>query len=128
MKKRTERQAAYLGRTGQWTAEDVAAAQAEANAAPRRGDRRGPSRDELWQARRRLTQDDRSLLQQTVAQLRPQERVKEGLTQEGPWTAAEERQIERKAVCRALVEHGYLLFSRRRIPLPIELLKTAKIT
>ena len=128
MKKRTERQAAYLGRTGQWTAEDVAAAQAEANAAPRTGDRRGSSRDELWQARRRLTQDDRSLLQQTVAQLRPQERVKEGLTQEGPWTAAEERQIERKAVCRALVEHGYLLFSRRRIPLPIEMLKTAKIT
>ena len=127
MKKRTERQAAYLGRVGQWTAEDAAAAQAEANAAPRSGDRRGPSRQELWQARRRLTQEERGLLQQTVARLRPQERFKEGLTQEGPWTAAEERQIDRQAVCHALVEHGYLLFSRRRIPLPITSWKTANI-
>jgi transposase InsO family protein len=127
-KRRTERQAAYLGRPGQWTAEDAAAAQAEANAAPRTGDRRGPSRQELWQARPRLTPEQRQLFQHTVEQLRAEERAREGLAQEGPWTAAEERQVDRQAIRRALVEHGYLLFSRRRIPLPIEKLKTANIT
>jgi putative transposase len=128
LKKRTERQAAYLGRPGQWNAEDVAAAQAQANAAPRTGDRHGPSRQQIWQARPRTTRELRELFQQTVARLRPEERAKEGLAQEGPWTAAEERQVDRQAIRRALVEHGYLLFSRRRIPLPIEKLKTANIT
>jgi transposase InsO family protein len=128
MKKRTERQAAYLGRPGQWTGEDVWAAQAEANAAPRTGDRRGPTRQELWQARHRVRQETRRLFQETVAQLRPEGRAKAGLAPEGPWTAAEERQVNRQAVRRALVEHGYLLLSRRRIPLPVEKLKTANIT
>jgi len=36
--------------------------------------------------------------------------------------------IRREAISRALVAHGYLMFRRRRIPLPIKRKKTAKIT
>ena len=127
MKRRTARQAAYLGRPDQWTADDVAAAQAEANAAPRTGDRHGPSQQELWQARCPVTPEQRQLFQETVAWLRAEERAKEELAPVGPWTAAEERQVDRQAVRRALVEHGFLLFSRRRFPLAVEKLKTANI-
>jgi len=39
-----------------------------------------------------------------------------------------ERTIDRRAIRRALVEHGYLLFARRRLTLPITKHKVADIT
>jgi transposase InsO family protein len=43
-------------------------------------------------------------------------------------SAAQAATIRREAISRALVAHGYLRFTRRRIPLPIKRKKTAKIT
>jgi transposase InsO family protein len=46
---------------------------------------------------------------------------------DGP-SAARAAAIRRKAISRALVAHGYLTFTRRRIPLPITRKQAAKIT
>jgi transposase InsO family protein len=127
LKTRTERQAARAGHPGEWNSDDVAAAQAEANALARP---HGPSEstpEEVWQARRRLTAAERVLFGETVARLRDEERAREGLATEGSPNPAQARRAERAAISRALVEHGLLLFSRRRITLPIRKQKAANI-
>jgi hypothetical protein len=45
----------------------------------------------------------------------------------GPEAAWAERSLNRKAIRRALVEHGYLHYTRRRISTPIRKQKAARI-
>jgi transposase InsO family protein len=125
LKTRTERHAARCGHPGEWTSDDVAAAQAEANALARPHGSSGPAPEEVWQERRRLITAERVLFAETVARLRAEEAL-EGLATEGI-SPAERARRERVAIRRALVEHGLLLFSRRRIPLPIRRRKAASI-
>jgi transposase InsO family protein len=122
LKTRTERFATRAGHPGYWTSDDVAAAQSEANATARPQGETGPTPDELWQARRSITPEDRRLFQEIVLRRRDELGEKEGLSN------TEERRMQREAIRRALVEHGILLFSRRRIPLPITKQKVANIT
>jgi transposase InsO family protein len=132
LKTRTERQAARAGHPGDWTHEDVALAQAEANATARAQGVRQPTPQESWEARRRLTSTEREMFQATVARLRAEPAPEAEATTEGTVMAQEtqqrQRQREREVIRRALVEHGLLLFSRRRIPLPIRRRKTAKVS
>jgi transposase InsO family protein len=122
LKTRTERFATRAGHPGYWTSDDVAAAQSEANATARPHGETGPTPDELWQTRRPITAEERRLFQEAVLRQSEQLGQKEGLSR------TEERRMQRDAIRRALVEHGILLFSRRRIPLPITNQKVAKIT
>ena len=122
LKTRTERYATRAGHPGFWTSDDVAAAQTEANATARPQGENGPTPNTLWQTRRSITPEERRFFQETVHQQR------EGLGQTEDLSSKEERRMQRKAIRRALVEHGILLFSRRRIPLPITAEKTAIIT
>jgi transposase InsO family protein len=128
LKTRTERHAARCGRPGVWTLDDAAAAQAEANALAHRRGERGPTPDAAWSSRPRLTAADRVLFQATLARLRGEERARAGLATDGSPHATAERRAARIAIRRALGEHGYLLFSRRRIPLPIPRRKAARLT
>ena len=122
LKTRTERFATRAGHPGSWTSDDVAAAQAEANATARPQGETGPTPNELWQTRRSITAEERRLFQETVQQRRADSGEPEGLSRR------EERRLQREAIRRALVEHGILLFSRRIIPLPIRNHKVANIT
>jgi transposase InsO family protein len=122
LKTRTERYATRAGHSGYWTNDDVAAAQAEANATARPQGETDPTPNELWQTRRPITPEERELFQATVQQKREDLGEKEDLSNK------EERRMQREAIRRALVEHGILLFSRRRIPQPITTQKTANIT
>ena len=122
LKTRTERYATREGHPEFWTTDNVAAAQTEANATARPQGESGPTPNELWQTRHPLTPQTRRLFQETVQQQR------EGLGQKEDLSSKEERRTQREAIRRALVEHGILLFSRRRIPLPITNQKTATIT
>ena len=122
LKTRTERHATRAGHPGYWTTDDVAAAQTEANATARPQGETGPTPNELWQTRWLITPQERRLFQQTVHQKREEVNSKEDVS------AKEERRMQREAIRRALVEHGILLFSRRRIPQPITTQKTANIT
>jgi hypothetical protein len=122
LKMRTERHATRAAHPGYWTCDDVAAAESEANATARPQGETGPTPNELWNTRRRITAQERGLFQKAVLREREQLGAKEDLS------SKEERRMQREAIRRALVEHGILLFSRRRIPLPITNQKTANIT
>jgi transposase InsO family protein len=128
LKTRTETHAVRQGRPGWWTWDDVAAAQAEANATARPQGPSGPTPDESWNARRPVLPAERRLFQDSVDRLRTQERTDNPLTPEGPLSPSQEAIVERRAVRRALEERGYLLHSRRRLPLPIRRRKAARIT
>jgi transposase InsO family protein len=128
LKTRTERQAACAGHPGAWTSDDVAAAQAEANALARpHGASQAPP-EVVWEGRRRVSAAERVRFAATVTRLRDEERAKEGLATERASDPRRARRVERAAIRRALVEHGLLWFSRRRIPLPIRTQKMANIT
>ena len=61
----------------------------------------------------------------TVARRRFQVRAELGIAQEEPLDHWRSSAVDRLAIERALVEHGHLLFTRRRIPLPIRTAKAA---
>jgi transposase InsO family protein len=126
---RTERHAARHDRAGFWTGDDVAAAQAEANATARPRGPAGPTPAQAWATRSRLTIEQRRRLAEAVERYRQEERLQAaGPRAAGPLGEQEERAMERHAIERALVEHGYLLFRRRRIPLPFTRKKVTRIT
>jgi putative transposase len=132
LKTRTAQHAARHDRPVHWTCDDVAAAHAEANATARPHGPTGPTPDQAWANRRRLTAADRALFQEAVNRHRAEVRVQQplpfaGPLSEGPLSDQEERAMDRQAIQRALLEHHYLLFSRRRIPLPFRKKKVTYI-
>jgi len=122
LKTRTERHATRAGHPSYWTSDDAAAAQSEANATARPQGETGPTPDHLWQTRREITPEERRLFQETVQHCRAELGTNQELSD------MEERRMQRESIRRALVEHGILLFSRRRLPLPIPKPNSANIT
>ena len=127
LKSRTERHAQRHGHPGYWTADDIAFAQAEANATARPQGPRGPNPDDLWAQRSPITLPQRLAFTATVERHRADIQAREGKPKDGPRTDAKERLMDRDAIRRALGEHDLLLFSRRRLPLPINKAKSAEI-
>jgi putative transposase len=126
MKSRTERQATRAGRPGQWTWHDAEAARQEANATARPHGRSGPTPDQLWQQRPRISVEERERFAARVARCRQEVRQEAGRGSEQDNVGDEEEDArERQAIQRALVEHELLSFSRRRFPSP---LPTPKVT
>ena len=119
------RSCAAHSRTGIKTCDDVAAAQAEANATARPQGPTGPTPDEIWTARRKLTPEERTLFQASVADERLEVRVKDGWPTEGDLDDKDARSVDRQAIRRALERHGHLLYARRRVPLSV---KKKKVT
>jgi transposase InsO family protein len=125
-KVRTERQAILHGRSGLWTWEDVEAARQEGNRLARPWGVTGPVREECWLARSRIECAEREQFLESVERCR-EEVAAEGRSGDDRGAEEDAAARERKAIQRALVEHGYLLFSRRRIPPPIPERKVASI-
>jgi hypothetical protein len=125
LKTRTERHAERAGRPGSWTLDDVAYAQAEANATARPRGADGPTPDELWLARPALSRGDRDTYLATVSAITDEIRRRDGLPLVTDLTTAQKRAVDREALRRALVEHGHLLFRRRRLPLTIDAAEAA---
>jgi transposase InsO family protein len=128
LKTRTERHAARAAHPSYWTFEDVEHARDEANATARPHGPTGPTPNQLWEERRPVTTEQRSVFQTTVHRHRQDVNVEEGIAQDARLQPQEERRLNRPAIRRALGEHDYLLFTRRRIPLPITNEKVAIIT
>jgi transposase InsO family protein len=124
---RTEQAAARRGCPDDWTFNDAELARQEANATARPRGLNGPSPDDLWSARTPIAQTERDAFGQTVRWMR----TALDLAQEGPQemerSEMQERAINREAISRALVEHGYLHYTRRRIYPPIRKQKAARI-
>lgn len=127
LKTRTERHAERAGHPGLWTLEDVDYALDEANATARpRGDD-GPTPEELWLVRHALSRRDREGFMATVTAIIEEIGRRDGLTSVTDLTTAQKRAVDREALRRALVEHGHLLFRRRRLPLTIDAANAANI-
>jgi transposase InsO family protein len=124
LKKRTEEQARQQGRGGQWEWADLAAAQAAANAShPRRLNGRTPT--SVWESRTPIDALERVVFALTVDRQRLQTRHELGINQQETLDHWRHSAVDRQAIERALVEHGHLLFTRRRIPLTIRMGKVA---
>jgi transposase InsO family protein len=128
LKTRCAYHAACHDRARQWTWDDVGWARAQANASARPHGPSGPTPEQAWAARRTITQEERSLFQTSVRRHADQVRAQDGWPTMGPLQVTAQRAVDRQAIQRALVEHDYLLFRRRRIPLPFEKKKVANIT
>ena len=121
LKTRTEAQAQGHGHPGQWTSADVQAAQAQTNrAVPPKGGRAGVPPADSWANRRRLSLAERCLFQEAVARHRAEAGQQPPWLGKDPTPVMSQRALDRQAISRALVERGYLLFKRRRLPLAIK--------
>jgi hypothetical protein len=75
-----------------------------------------------------LTADERTRFRASVTQERITARIELALSVEAELADLDAREVDRHAIRRALVEHDFLLFSRRRIPLPFTQPLTAEIS
>jgi transposase InsO family protein len=127
LKTRTEAQAVLQGHPGHWTWNDAATAQLQANATARPRSETGPTADDLWHDRTAITVSERELFQATLQRRRIEARLECSKPHDETLSKPEHRALDRKAISRTLVELGYLLFSRRRIALPIKKQKVTNI-
>jgi transposase InsO family protein len=119
LKTRTDDHAARHNRPGAWSWDDVTAAQLEANATARPNGPNEPTPAQSWAGRARPLTIDREQFHLAVEHHRSTTRCERHLTNEPTLDVMTQRSIDRVAIRRALVEHGVLVFSRRRILPPI---------
>lgn len=118
IKTRAHHEAARQGRPGEWTCDDVEAALQQANTTARPRGHRGPTPQEMWIDRIPIGKTERTMFQRTYRRRAMDERRERGL----PWYVrlqhGEQASIDRVAIGRALIDHGFLLIRRRRVSLP----------
>jgi transposase InsO family protein len=128
IKSRAHHEAARHGRPGEWTCDDVEAAVLQANETARPQGRFGPTPKESWNERMPLLQAEREMFRRTYRRYYAQECSERGL----PWRQHlqhyENASIDRVAIGRALIEHGFLLIRRKRVSLPIRSRRVKKIS
>jgi transposase InsO family protein len=122
---RTEQHASRRGYPGIWTRDDVEAARLEANACSRPRGPLGPSPERLWQERSPLADDERDRLMDRLDRLQEEYDRVQGRPPHRPSEEWQRRATDRHLVSRALVELGYLHYTRRRITPPIPRQKAA---
>ena len=127
MTSRTEYAAARRGYPDDWTYDDVALARWEANATARPCGMNGPCPNEMWTAGTAIPPEERRSFHQTVRWMRIALELDFESPPSIPLPEMEERAINREAISRALGEHGYLRYTRRRIYPPIRKQKAAAI-
>jgi len=125
LKARAHHESARHGRAGEWTCDDIEVARCLANATARPWGSAAPVPDDAW-SRQSPDQRDahRPAFVAAVARLR-QDAVAE---QDGAEMPASSASIERIAISRALVAHGLLHVTRRRVSLPIKQRQTSEIS
>jgi hypothetical protein len=119
---RAHHEAARHGHPGEWNCDDVEAARLQANELARPWGHNADTPDITWQQRRPIDAEDRAAFIESVQQLEQearQERQKD-LLPETPLGPRDMASARREAISRALVQHGLLLFRRRRFTLPLK--------
>jgi transposase InsO family protein len=118
LKTRAHHIAARNGRPGDWTCDDVEEARLQANETARPLGRGSPTPDELWSRRATVNLTERGTFRSTVRMFM-REVIYDTNQPPGPIMRRERAQMEREAVTRALMHHGYLTVARRRFTQPI---------
>lgn len=128
IKPRAHHEAARHGRPGEWTCDDVEAAVQQANETARPKGRFGPTPKETWDERMPLGGAEREMFHRTYRRCYAQECSERGL----PWGQKlqhyEKASVDRVAIGRTLIEHGFLLIRRKRVSLPIRHRRVKKIS
>jgi transposase InsO family protein len=127
LKKRTVYQAERDGHADQWSSDNLATAQQQANETARPRGPKGPTPAQSWQQRVGIGAAERQAFATTVRALEGEVRQRQALPADGELKHRDHSAVQREVLRRALVAHGYLVFTRRRIPIPIRRLKAAKI-
>jgi transposase InsO family protein len=127
MKNRTAYQAERHRRTDGWTSKDLEVARQLANETARPRGPKGWTPAEAWERREAITVAERRAFADTVTRLESEVRRRRDLPLDVKLDRRTETEVQREALRRALVAHNYLLFTRRRIPIPIRSQKAAKI-
>ena len=115
LKTRTHEEAARHGRSGHWTADDTEAARRMANELTYPDGPLGPTRHEHFRSVPPTMLAARAAFGRSVEQEQTQERLKQGYPLDTDLGHSDQAQIDRVAIGRALVEHGFLTFTRRSI-------------
>jgi transposase InsO family protein len=119
LKSRTANEAARHGRVDCWTPADVTAALAQANSAhPRR--LHGDTPEQAWARRNPITPVERARFDLAVERNRYLARAEIAIALDVKLDHWENARLDRIAIQRALVEHDYLLFRGRRVPLIVQ--------
>jgi transposase InsO family protein len=126
LKWRTDQQATRAGHPGIWTSDDVEAARQQANSAYWKG-LALPTPADAWAGRTNISRQEWLRFQLEVERQRLEARIEEKIGWEEKLDHRGASALDRKALQRALGEHGYLLFTRRRIPLRIRGEKVTEI-
>lgn len=127
-KVRTHQQAALAGRAGCWTADDAEAACRIANEEYYPGGRNQPTRDQRWQVRLPIAEEERAAFGRTLRHEQERACNERHYPLDTDLGLAVQATIDRLAIRRALVEHGLLSFTRRPITPPIRSQKTLNIS
>lgn len=109
--------AARHGRPGAWTADDLEAARLRANELGRPRGAKGPTPDQAWEARKPINELEREVFRLTWQRRQRDARHELGFDLDADLSRAEQAQVDRKSLRRALVEHGLLWIERGWIPL-----------
>ena len=115
---RAHHESARNDRPGEWTCDDVEGARLQANQTARPFGLIGPTPDDVWQYRAVPTDDERSAFADRVRCYQNETCAEQGYLPGAPLTREQQNSIDRVAISRALIELGYLVIRRRRIPLP----------
>ena len=86
-----------------------------------------PTPGECFRTSPRLSQEARAAFGRTLEHEQTQERLQQGYPLDTDLDRVVQAQIDRAAIRRALVEHGYLSFTRRSITPPLPSRNSLKI-
>jgi transposase InsO family protein len=128
IKTRAHFEAARHDRPGDWTCDDVEAARLQANEMGRPRGHRGPTPDEAWYWRKRVTDEEREAFLAAYRTYELEERRERGIDPHATLDHYGHASIDRVAIGRALIQNQLLCVRRRRIPLRVSPSKTANIT
>jgi len=128
MKTRTQHEAARQGRNGQWTADDVEAARCMANQQTYPHGPLGLTPATCLRTSPPISLQARAAFGRTLQHEQTQERLKQGYPLNTDLDHVVQKEIDRAAIRRALVEHGYLTFTQRSITPPLPAPKSLRIS
>ena len=128
LKTRTHEEAARQGRSGHWTADDTEAARRMANELTYPDGPLGLTRHESFRSAPPTMLEARAAFGRSVDREQTQERLKQGYPLDTDLGHSDQAQIDRVAIGCALVEHGFLTFTRRSITPSIKSLKPLNIS
>lgn len=125
LKVRAHWESARHCRAGEWTCDDVEAARRQGNECGRPRGLNGPTPDQIWRGRSKISGEERARFRAAYRQHERQEKLRRGSETRTAYTHFDRASIDRIAIVKALLELGYLCIRRRRVTPPITVRKAS---